>query len=70
MVLFGFETTMPEVAAATPSTVTPSKATFLALYSSTPVACTWLLSLKVLLLTEPDAPREICMELAAVIGLA
>ena len=61
---------MPVVAGAAPSMVTRSKSTFLALYRSTAVACSWLLSLNVLSVTEPDAPREICRELAAMVGLA
>ena len=66
---------MPWSAAAAPLTVTLSKATFLALYSSTavpgassPSPVNTLLSANALSVTEPEAPREICRELAAMPG--
>ena len=62
------ETLMPAVAGATPSMVTRSKSTVLALYSRAAVPCSWALSLNVLSVTEPEAPREICRELAAMVG--
>ena len=63
------QTVILDVADAPPLTVTPSKTTLLGVVQEGGVESTWLLSLKVLWLTTPDAPRMMVMPFGAIAGV-